>query len=135
MASAVTLIRSAILTDTVQHSYAATVEPDARLIVLAGVCPLDRQGTTVAADDYAGQTAKCLENMVIALAEAGASLEDVVATRVLVATSQREDLVTAWDVVRGAFGEHDVPSTLMGVTVLGYPDQLVELEVTAAVRD
>lgn len=134
MASAVTLIRSAILTDAVQYSYAATVEPDARLVVLAGVCPLDKSGATVAAGDYAAQAAKCLENMVIALAEAGVSLEGVVSTRVLVASTRREDLVTAWNVVRDAFGEHDAPSTLMGVTVLGYPDQLVEIEATAAVR-
>ena len=134
MASAVSLIRSAILTDAVQYSYAATVEPDARLVVLAGVCPLDKAGSTVAVGDHAAQAAKCVENMVIALAEAGASIEDVVSTRVLVASTQREDLVTAWNVVRDAFGEHDVPSTLMGVTVLGYPDQLVEVEATAAAR-
>ena len=41
----------------------------------------------------------------------------------------------AWEVVRGAFGQHDVPSTLMGVTVLGYKDQLVEIEAVAAVVD
>jgi hypothetical protein len=43
--------------------------------------------------------------------------------------------VAAWEVVRDAFGDHDVPSTLMGVTVLGYRDQLVELEAVAAVLD
>jgi hypothetical protein len=43
--------------------------------------------------------------------------------------------VTAWDVVREAFGGHDVPSTPMGVTVLGYRDQLVEIEAIAAVLD
>ena len=37
--------------------------------------------------------------------------------------------------VAEAFGNHDVPSTLMGVTVLGYPDQLVEIEAVAVVRD
>jgi hypothetical protein len=37
--------------------------------------------------------------------------------------------------VRDAFGAHDVPSTLLGVTVLGYADQLVEIEAVAAVRD
>jgi hypothetical protein len=37
--------------------------------------------------------------------------------------------------VRAAFGEHDVPSTLMGVTVLGYDDQLVEVEAVAVVPD
>lgn len=135
MTSAVPVIRSAILTEAVQYSYAATVEPGARLVVLAGACPLDGQGATVDVGDYAGQAAKCVENMVITLAEAGASLEDVVATRVLVASPQRQDLVAAWDVVRDAFGEHEVPSPVMGVTVLGYPDQLVEIEVTAAVGD
>lgn len=83
--------------------------------------------------DYGGQAAKAVENMRTALAESGASLEDVVSTRVLVASTSRADLVTAWQVVRDAFGSHDVPSTLAGVTVLGYEDQLVEIEAVAAV--
>jgi hypothetical protein len=57
----------------------------------------------------------------------------VISTRVLVATTRQEDLVTAWGVVRDAFGEHDLASTLIGVTVLGYDDQLVEAEGVAAV--
>ena len=76
-----------------------------------------------------------MENMCVALAEAGASIEDVVCTRVLVASSRQADLVIAWEVVRDAFGSHDAPSTLMGVTVLGYDDQLVDVEAIAAVRD
>ena len=43
--------------------------------------------------------------------------------------------MTAWEVVREAFGEHDAPSTLLGVTVLGYDDQLVKIEAVAAVVD
>jgi hypothetical protein len=43
--------------------------------------------------------------------------------------------VTAWDGVRAAFGDHDVPGTLMGATVLGYCDQLVEIEAAADVID
>lgn len=70
-----------------------------------------------------------------ALGAAGAKMTDVISTRVLVASARRADLVTAWDVVRDAFGDHDVPSTLMGVTVLGYDDQLVEIEAVAAVVD
>lgn len=45
------------------------------------------------------------------------------------------ELVAAWDVVAAHFGAHDVPSTLVGVTVLGYPDQLVEIEAVAAVAE
>jgi enamine deaminase RidA (YjgF/YER057c/UK114 family) len=70
-----------------------------------------------------------------ALADAGASLEDVLSTRVLVASTRHEDLVAAWEVVRDSFGDHDVPSTLMGVTVLGYKDQLVEIEAVAAIPE
>ena len=106
-----------------------------RLIFLAGSCPLDESGATVAVGDYAGQAAACIETMKCALTASGATIQDVISTRVLVASSSQSDLVTAWEVVRDAFGEHDVPSTLMGVTVLGYDDQLVEIEAVAAVID
>ena len=135
MPRAVTLIRSTALSDVAQYAYAATAPAQSRLIFLAGACPLNEDGSTAAIGDYAGQAAKALENMQIALADAGASLEDVISTRVLVASARREDLVAAWQVVRDGFGDHDVPSTLMGVTVLGYRDQLVEIEAVAAVLD
>jgi enamine deaminase RidA (YjgF/YER057c/UK114 family) len=132
---AVTLIRSASLSDVAEYAYAATAPPESRLIFLAGACPLDEDGSTAAPGDVAGQAARAVENMRTALADSGASLHDVISTRVLVATDRREDLVAAWQVVRDAFGEHDVPSTLTGVTVLGYAGQLVEIEAVAAVLD
>ena len=135
MPSAVTLIRSSTLSDVAEYAYAATIPSDSRLIFLAGACPLNDDGTTAAVGDYAGQAARCIETMTTALAEAGATITDVVSTRVLVASSRQSDLVAAWRVVRAAFGDHDVPSTLLGVTVLGYDHQLVEIEAVAAVRD
>lgn len=133
--TAVTLIRAAELSDVAQYAYAATAPASARLIFLAGACPLNLDGTTAAVGDYAGQAAVCITNLRGALAAAGAELTDVISTRVLVASSDRADLGSAWAVVREAFGEHDVPSTLLGVTVLGYEDQLVEIEAVAAVVD
>lgn len=135
MPSAVTLIRSAQLSDVAEYAYAATAPATSRLIFLAGACPLNDDGSTAAVGDYAGQAAKAVENLEVALAAAGATLGDAIMTRVLVASTRQEDLVTAWQVVRDAFGDHDVPSTLMGVTVLGYRDQLVEVEAIAAVLD
>jgi enamine deaminase RidA (YjgF/YER057c/UK114 family) len=85
--------------------------------------------------DYPGQAAKAFENLRTALADAGASVTDVISTRVLVASSRQQDLVAAWEVVRDSLGSHDVPSTLLGVTVLGYLDQLVEIEAVAAVLE
>jgi enamine deaminase RidA (YjgF/YER057c/UK114 family) len=135
MPTAVTLIRSANLSNVAEYAYAATAPADARLIFLAGSCPLNSDGSTASVNDYAGQAAVCVENMTTALAAAGAGISDVISTRVLVASSSRTDLVAAWEVVRDAFGDHDVPSTLLGVTVLGYAHQLVEIEAVAAVRE
>ncbi|MFD6274612.1 RidA family protein [Streptomyces sp. NPDC060209] len=135
MARAITLIRSTALSDVAEYAYAATAPAESRLIFLAGACPLNDDGSTAAIGDYAGQAAKAIENMQAALTASGASLQDVISTRVLVVSARREDLVAAWQVVRESFADHDVPSTLMGVTVLGYKDQLVEIEAVAAVLD
>ena len=44
----------------------------------------------------------------------------------------REDLVHVWDVIARGLAPFRPPSTLVGVTVIGYPDQLVEIDGVAA---
>jgi enamine deaminase RidA (YjgF/YER057c/UK114 family) len=105
-----------------------------RLVFTAGACPLDADGNTVAPGDIRRQAEQVMANLATALDAAGAQLSDVVKTTVYVASSHQPDLVTAWEVVSAAFGDHDVPSTLLGVAVLGYRDQLVEVEAIAALR-
>ncbi|WP_460810147.1 RidA family protein [Microlunatus endophyticus] len=131
----VRLIRSESLSPVAEYAYAATAPKDARLIFLAGACPLNDDGSTAAVGSYVGQAARCVATMIIALGDAGATIEDVISTRIYVASDRQGDLGAVWGVVRDAFGEHDVPSTLLGVTVLGYDDQLVEIEAVAAVVD
>ncbi|GAA2214587.1 RidA family protein [Nonomuraea monospora] len=133
MTSGVRLIRNDQLTDQVDYAYAATMDAPVRSIWVAGACPLDLDGKTVAVGDYAGQAHQVMRNLVTALDGAGASLTDVVKTTVYVASTRQADLVTAWKVYREYMGEHDVPSTLLGVTVLGYSDQLVEVEAVAVI--
>ncbi|MCW2793709.1 MAG: enamine deaminase RidA [Nocardioides sp.] len=72
-----------------------------------------------------------MANLITALDAAGCGLADVAKSTVYVASSDRADLVAAWEVVRAAFGDHDAPSTLLGVAQLGYADQLVEVEAVA----
>jgi enamine deaminase RidA (YjgF/YER057c/UK114 family) len=131
MTSAVRLIRNPQLAQTVDYAYAATAEAPVRSVWVAGACPLDASGETVAAGDYAGQAHQVMRNLVTALEGAGAALTDVAKTTVYVASTQQQDLVTVWSVYREYMGSHDVPSTLLGVTVLGYRDQLVEVEAVA----
>jgi len=124
------LVRSDSLYEGVPYAY-ASVAWRGSLIFTAGACPLDDQGKVVGPGDVQAQASLAVANLATALAETGATLGDVLKTTVFVASAERADLVTAWDVVRAAFGDHDAPSTLLGVAVLGYPDQLVEIEAVA----
>jgi enamine deaminase RidA (YjgF/YER057c/UK114 family) len=130
----VELVRSTELTSRAPYAYAAVVHDVSRLVFTAGACPLDQNGATVAGDDVVGQAEQVMINLRTALQAAGADLPDVVKTTTYVASQRREDLLAAWAVVRRHFGDHDAPGTLLGVAVLGYPDQLVEVEAVAALR-
>jgi len=129
----VSLVRAGGLASQVPYAYAAVTPPGARLVFTAGACPLDAAGEIVAPGDIAAQTAQVMDNLEAALRAAGVGLGDVAKTTVYVASTNREELVTAWDIVRDRFGDHDAPSTLLGVAVLGYRDQLVEVEAVAVV--
>jgi enamine deaminase RidA (YjgF/YER057c/UK114 family) len=124
------LIRASSLHDGVPYAYASIARPTA-LVFTAGACPLDADGLVIGAGDIRVQAEQTVANLVVALAAAGAGLTDVLKTTVFVASAERADLVAAWDVVSAAFGDHDVPSTLLGVAVLGYDGQLVEIEAVA----
>ena len=128
----VDLIRSNDLTDRAPYAYASVVTAGS-LVFTAGACPLDADGAIGPAGDVPGQAARVMDNLVSALAAAGAGLTDVAKTTVYVATADRADLTAAWEVVAAAFGDHDAPSTLLAVPVLGWPGQLVEVEAVAAV--
>jgi enamine deaminase RidA (YjgF/YER057c/UK114 family) len=126
------LVRSAALFRDAPYAYAAIAQPGA-LVFTAGACPLDEDGVVVAPGDVGRQARQAVANLGEALAASGSSLSDVLKTTVYVASADRGDLVTAWEVIHDAFGEHDPPSTLLGVAVLGYPGQLVEIEAIAVV--
>jgi len=131
-AMAVQLVRSARLFPGAPYAYAAKANQPG-LIFTAGACPLDGRGQVIAPGDVGAQMRQALANLRTALEESGAALGDVLKTTVYVASGDREDLVAAWAEVAGFFGDHDAPSTLLGVSVLGYPGQLVEIEAVAVV--
>jgi enamine deaminase RidA (YjgF/YER057c/UK114 family) len=128
----VQLIRPAELSDRSQYAYAACVDDASRLVFSAGACPINQDGVTVAVGRIREQTDQAMDNLEVALQASGVELSDVVKVTIYVAGTRREDLHAAWEVVHGRFGDHEPPSTLLGVTVLGYRDQLVEVEAIAA---
>jgi enamine deaminase RidA (YjgF/YER057c/UK114 family) len=100
------------------------------LVFTAGACPLNMEGRVVAPGDLEAQAGRAVENLLEALAEAGARPDQVLKTTIYVVAEERADLVRVWDVVAAPLGR--APSTLLGVALLGYPEQLVEIEAVAA---
>jgi enamine deaminase RidA (YjgF/YER057c/UK114 family) len=124
------LVRADGLYPGAPYAYAA-IAPPGSLVFAAGACPLDADGKVVGGSDYGQQARQMMANLAAALTAAGVGLPDVLKTTVYVASTRQADLVAVWEVVRAAFGDHDAPSTLLGVAVLGYTNQLVEIEAVA----
>ena len=114
------------------YEYFAVASEDA-LVFTAGACPLDSEGRVVAVGDHQGQARQALANLRAALAEAGSGFDHVLKSTVYVVAAERAELVRTWSVVEEAFAPSRPPSTLLGVSLLGYPDQLVEIEAVAVV--
>jgi enamine deaminase RidA (YjgF/YER057c/UK114 family) len=109
----------------------ATIARSGGLVFAAGACPLDASGRVVGPGDLEAQTSVAVDNLFIALRAAGAEVDDVLKTTVYVVATGQADLVRAWNVVAERFAPSRPPSTLLGVSVLGYTDQLVEIEAVA----
>lgn len=120
------------LAGTVPYHYAA-VSPPGRLLFTAGACPLDSDGNVVAPGDFEEQARRTVANLLAVLEAGCCGAHDLVKTTVYVASAEQPDLVRVWNVVAEALAPARPPSTLLGVSVLGYPEQLVEVEAIAAV--
>lgn len=102
------------------------------MVFTAGAVPLDAGGELVGEGDAVAQAEQVITNLLAALEEGGARAEDVAKTTVYVAGETHDDQVGVWQVVRSsAIGR--APSTLVGVPILGYRGQLVEIEAIALV--
>lgn len=103
------------------------------LVFIAGTTATDPRGEIVAPDDPYAQTAQALRNVESALAQAGASLRDVVQTRLYVRDIERwEDVGRAHAEI---FGEIRSVSTMVEVSGLVDPSMLVEVETVARLPD
>ncbi len=111
-----------------------TIVDSRRLAVLAGQCPLDRDGSLVGRGDFLNQVDQIVANATEALTAAGTSAENVVRSVIYVVSDDPGVLSSVWDRLTGSgIGPaFTTASTLLGVAALGYRDQLVEVDLTAA---
>ena len=114
-----------------------TLSTAQRYAYIAGQSPLDEDGVIVGADDLVAQVNQVAHNIAVALDEVGATPEDVVRSVIYVASTERADLALVWTALsRSEVGAAlSTASTLLGVAQLGYPGQLVEVDITAALPD
>jgi len=100
-------------------------------VSVGGTAPIDSEGRTVGIDDPALQARQCFETIEAALKQAGASLEDVVRTRMLLTR------ISDWEAiaeVRGKYFKNIRPvDTVMEVSRFINPDWLVEVEMDAVI--
>ena len=100
-------------------------------ISVGGTAPVDTEGNTVGVGDPAAQARQCFETIKVALADAGASMEDVIRTRMLL--TRIEDWQTVAE-VRGEYFKYIRPvDTVMEVGRFVKEEWLIEVEVDAIV--
>ena len=113
----------------VGYARAVSVRGATQTIYVTGTTATDEHGQVVGAGDARAQTLQALANIERALARLGASLADVVRTRIYVTD------ITQWEAVGRAHGEvfgQILPATTMvEVSRLIDPRMLVEIEAEA----
>ena len=112
------------LAQTSNYRYADRV--GSRLFV-AGQVPVDAHRNVVGIDDPGAQARQCLTNLATLIAHHGFSGDDIHQLTVYV-VGPHDNLISAWGEVKSFFESNVPPATLLGVTVLGFVDQLVEID-------
>ena len=103
------------------------------IIAVAGTAPIGQDGKTVGNGDPAVQARRCIEIIGNALEEAGASLSDVIRTRILL--TRIEDWERVGLVHGEFFGAIRPANTVMQVTRFIDPEWLVEIEADAVIDE
>ena len=116
--------------DIVGYSRAVKI---GNIIEVAGTTAVDEDGNTVGVNDPYEQTRYALSKIEKALQAAGATMKDVVRTRMFVTD------ISKWEEIGRAHGEffREVKPAASMIEVKGLisPDLLVEIEVTAIVSE
>jgi enamine deaminase RidA (YjgF/YER057c/UK114 family) len=103
---------------------------DGDWVFVSGTTGFDYGAMTIA-DDLVTQTEQCVQNIKAALAEAGASLRDVV--RVTYILPKADEFPQCWPVLRKHFGNVRPAATMLSAG-LADPRIRIEIEVTARRR-
>ncbi|MER6388727.1 RidA family protein [Streptomyces sp. NPDC001523] len=112
-----------------------SIATGSRLVFIAGQVSWDADGVTIGEGDLAAQVEQCYLNVAVALAEVGATFDDVAKLNVHVVDWTPDKMPAFLEGVSRAAAKLCVtpmaPGTLVGVAALDVPDHLVEVEAIA----
>ena len=115
------------------YTHAVAVE-GGRTVFVAGQVAFDQQGNLIGKGDLRVQADKALENLLAALAAAGARPADVVKMNTYVVNYKAADYPLIREARSRVFsGENPPASTLIGVQALAIEGLLIEIEAIAVV--
>ncbi len=136
MTEKITRINPDQLHETPGYHHITVVEAG-RTAYLAGQCPLDRNGDLVGAGSFETQVDQVVANALTALGAASAQPHHVVRSVIYVRSDERDILGAVWRrLTESALGPaFTTASTLLGVAQLGFPGQLVEVDLTVTPPD
>jgi enamine deaminase RidA (YjgF/YER057c/UK114 family) len=127
----ISLLRPEGLVRSPAFSHVAVVPPGATTVYVAGQNAVDGDGTLVGGDDVAAQTRQVMANLHVALAAAGASVQDLVMITILLA--EGADLTAAYPVAAAELAGAAPPVVAVRVAGLAVPGALLEVSAVAAV--
>lgn len=121
------------LFDSQQHGFSQmVVAQGSRTVYFSGQVAWDEKQNIVGENDLRAQVFQSLENLKIAVTEAGGRLEDIVALRIYIVDKWMEKSDAVTEGLKNFFpGKHPPTATWIGVSCLARPEFLIEIEATA----
>jgi enamine deaminase RidA (YjgF/YER057c/UK114 family) len=106
-----------------------------KLVYVSGQTAANASGDVVGKGDFRAQVTQVMENLKVALAAVGATMNDVIKLNFYV-VNLKPDQVAVIREVRSKYlsAERPPASTLVGVTALAREDYMIEIEAIAAMK-
>lgn len=120
---------------SLQHGFSHAVRSEGSVTIhCAGQVAWDKDYNLVGGQDIGAQAKQALNNLKTVLAEAGASVADIVRMRTYVVNHTPEYLEPVGMAIGEFYGD-TIPAanTWIGVQTLALPDFMIEIEVTAVI--
>lgn len=111
-------------------SQAVDLQGSDRILICSGQTAMGPDGSPPTTSDMAEQVRMAVANLETVLAEAGLGVSDIV--KVMIYTTDVDELLGAFGSITEILGTNLPASTLVGVTRLAFPELKVEIEAIAA---